>query len=112
MRQLPCPRWLDRPPHRSRYWSSELPVCVPLNHDQEIYTYQISSAFPMLFYQYHVYHSLVASRNTHREMLEFSARNDVKPLIQVVKHNGLETVKKVFEDLNANKIRYRAVLEF
>lgn len=60
---------------------------------------------------YHVYSSMVASRSIHDEMLEFSALHNIVPLVQVIKNQGADTIRKVFEDLDANKVRYRAVLE-
>lgn len=66
----------------------------------------------MFFQGFHVHSSLVASRGVHDEMLEFSARHGIKPLVQVVKHEGAETINKLFKDLEENKVRYRAVLEF
>lgn len=43
-------------------------------------------------------------------MLEFSAKHHIEPMVQVVPHKGIETVQKIFQDLEENKIRYRAVL--
>lgn len=45
-------------------------------------------------------------------MLEFAARNKIKPAIQVHKFTGAETIHGIFNDLENNKVRYRAVLEF
>ncbi|KAK1756255.1 GroES-like protein [Echria macrotheca] len=61
---------------------------------------------------YHVRSSLVASRAQHADMLDFAARNKVKPVTQVRKFEGAETISAVFRDLENNKVRYRAVLEF
>ncbi|CAM1508841.1 Fc.00g025800.m01.CDS01 [Cosmosporella sp. VM-42] len=66
----------------------------------------------MFFQSFHVHSSLVGSRGVHDEMLQFSARHNVKPLIQVFKHEGAETIKEIFNNLDSNKVRYRAVLEF
>ena len=66
-----------------------------------------------MFWQvYHVHSTLVASRADHDEMLQFSARNGIKPMLQVYKHEGTETVTDIFSKLFENKVRYRAVLEF
>jgi D-arabinose 1-dehydrogenase-like Zn-dependent alcohol dehydrogenase len=65
----------------------------------------------MFFQGYHVFSSLVGSRSIHDEMLEFSGRHGVKPMIQLFKHEGDSTIKEVFELLEQNKMRYRAVLE-
>ena len=65
----------------------------------------------MFFQGYHVFSSLVGSRSVHDEMLEFSNRHGIKPMVQIFKHEGAETIKKVFELVEQNKMRYRAVLE-
>ncbi|KAI1044248.1 hypothetical protein LB505_008648 [Fusarium chuoi] len=65
----------------------------------------------MFFQGYHVFSSLVGSRNIHDEMLEFSGRHGVKPMVQLFKHEGASTIKEVFELVEQNKMRYRAVLE-
>jgi D-arabinose 1-dehydrogenase-like Zn-dependent alcohol dehydrogenase len=65
----------------------------------------------MFFQGYHVFSSLVGSRNIHDEMLEFSGRHGVKPMVQIFKHEGASTIKEVFELVEQNKMRYRAVLE-
>ncbi|VUC25778.1 unnamed protein product [Clonostachys rosea] len=83
-----------------------VPLSAPVNGPLSF------SAYPMLFYGYHVHHTLVASRNTHRQMLDFSARHGIKPLTQVFKHSGLATVEEIFEKLEANQVRYRAVMEY
>jgi D-arabinose 1-dehydrogenase-like Zn-dependent alcohol dehydrogenase len=71
-----------------------------------------SSAAPFFFNVYHVHSSLVASRAVHDEMLEFSARNNIKPILQVFKHKGVDTINEIFDSINKNKVRYRAVLEY
>lgn len=65
---------------------------------------------PVFFNSYHMYSSIVGSRAIHQEMLEFSAKHHIEPKVQVVPHEGVETVQKIFQDLKENKIRYRAVL--
>jgi D-arabinose 1-dehydrogenase-like Zn-dependent alcohol dehydrogenase len=61
---------------------------------------------------YHLQPSLVASRADHDEMLEFTARNDIHPIVQVFKHEGASTVQQIFDNIHQNKVRYRAVLEY
>ncbi|KAK5663923.1 hypothetical protein OQA88_134 [Cercophora sp. LCS_1] len=61
---------------------------------------------------YHLHSSLVASKAKHDEMLEFAARNGIKPAVQVYKFEGPETIEEIFQKLVENKVRYRAVLEF
>jgi D-arabinose 1-dehydrogenase-like Zn-dependent alcohol dehydrogenase len=53
--------------------------------------------------------SLVADRQTHREMLEFSARHGIRPMIEVfpMDVNGIE---KAFKTLNDGNMKYRGVL--
>jgi D-arabinose 1-dehydrogenase-like Zn-dependent alcohol dehydrogenase len=66
-----------------------------------------------MFWQvYHVHSGLVASRADHDEMLDFCAKNGVKPLVQVHKFQGPDTVSDIFKRLFANSVRYRAVIEF
>lgn len=55
--------------------------------------------------------SLVASKAAHQDALEFAARHGIKPIIQLYELEGPETVGKIFEDLKANRVRYRAVLK-
>lgn len=59
-----------------------------------------------------IHSSLVASRAEHDDMLDFAARHGIKPTIQVFKHEGVETVNTILENLEAGKVRYRAVLAF
>jgi len=66
----------------------------------------------MFWEGYHVRSSLVASKAQHDDMLDFAARNKVKPAVQVHKFKGPETIQEVFDGLDSNKVRYRAVLEF
>ena len=61
---------------------------------------------------YHVHSSLVSSRARHAEMLQFAATHGVKPLVEVYKHTGAESITKAIERLESGKVRYRLVLEF
>jgi D-arabinose 1-dehydrogenase-like Zn-dependent alcohol dehydrogenase len=66
-----------------------------------------------LFWEvYHVHSSLVASRARHDEMLQFAAVNGVKPVVEVSKHTGADSIQKAIERLESGKVRYRAVLAF
>lgn len=65
----------------------------------------------MFFNGFHVFSSLVGSRGVHDEMLDFSARHQIKPIVQVFKHDGLLGLESIFERLEQNAIRYRAVIE-
>jgi D-arabinose 1-dehydrogenase-like Zn-dependent alcohol dehydrogenase len=60
---------------------------------------------------YHVHSTIVASKATHQDSLEFAARHCIKPAIQLYELKGPETIEKVFADLKANRVRYRAVLK-
>ena len=53
--------------------------------------------------------SVVASRWVHKEMLEFCARHDIKPMINKfpMTEQGIEDAIKT---LNEGKMRYRGVL--
>jgi D-arabinose 1-dehydrogenase-like Zn-dependent alcohol dehydrogenase len=53
---------------------------------------------------------LVASRSVHDDMLEFAARHGIKPKLELYEHDGAESITKIIERLEANKVRYRAVL--
>ncbi|KAM0261046.1 hypothetical protein ACHAQJ_002485 [Trichoderma viride] len=65
----------------------------------------------MFFDAYRVHSSLVGSRAMHAETLEFAAKNGIKPLIQVSKLKDVGSIQKVFKDMDANAVRYRAVFE-
>ena len=67
----------------------------------------------MFWNGYHVHSSLVASRHVHADMLAFSARNGIKPVVQTypVGADG-KVFEKAFAEMHANKVRYRAVVEF
>jgi D-arabinose 1-dehydrogenase-like Zn-dependent alcohol dehydrogenase len=45
-------------------------------------------------------------------MLEFAARHNIKPKVEVYKHTGADSVTKGFDKLKAGTPRYRVVLEF
>jgi D-arabinose 1-dehydrogenase-like Zn-dependent alcohol dehydrogenase len=65
----------------------------------------------MFFDAYRVHASLVGSRAMHAETLEFAAKNNIRPLIQVTKLENLSSLQKVIGDMGSNAIRYRAVFE-
>jgi len=64
----------------------------------------------MFWQTYNVHFSLVASRSRHQAMLEFAARNGIKPAVELYPNEGPQTVEKVFESLEKGSVRYRAVL--
>ncbi len=54
--------------------------------------------------------SLVASRATHRRMLEFSAQNNIKPIIMEFPLD-VEGIEKAMATLADGNMRYRGVLK-
>lgn len=66
---------------------------------------------PVFFNSYKLHSSVVGSRAIHNEMLQFSAKHNVEPLVEIIKFEGVETIKKIFKRLEENEIRSRAVLE-
>lgn len=67
--------------------------------------------FNLFFDGYQIYTSLVGSRRAHEETLEFAARHGIKPVIELGKLEDASSIQNVFDNLAANKVRYRAVLE-
>ena len=53
--------------------------------------------------------SAVAPRYAHRHMLEFAARNGIKPIVNEFPLN-VEGIEKAFSVLGDGKMRYRGVL--
>lgn len=53
--------------------------------------------------------NLVAAREIHREMLEFAAVHDIKPIIEKFPMN-VEGVEKAFKRLEEGRMRCRGVL--
>ena len=43
-------------------------------------------------------------------MLEFAARHGIHPKVELYDHDGAESITSIIERLEANKVRYRAVL--
>jgi D-arabinose 1-dehydrogenase-like Zn-dependent alcohol dehydrogenase len=63
----------------------------------------------MFWNGYHVHSTLVASRHAHDDMLNFAARFGIKPTVQLYERS-VESINDIFEKLDSNQIRYRAVL--
>lgn len=63
----------------------------------------------MLFDGYNMQMSLVATRNVHRQMLDFAAHHGIRPETQTFELSD-SGVEAAFEKLNAGSLRYRAVL--
>lgn len=64
---------------------------------------------PLFFEGYRIHTSLVASRQVHNEMLEFSALHKIKPVVQLFDFSE-EGFKAAVEKVESQKIKYRAVL--
>jgi alcohol/geraniol dehydrogenase (NADP+) len=65
------------------------------------------SPVPLVFFQRSVVSSGIGSRLEMRQMLEFSARHDIKPQVEVF---PMSEVNTALERLGRNAVRYRAVL--
>jgi len=66
-------------------------------------------ALSMFFHGYNVHSSLVASRNSHDDMLRFAALHRIKPAVELFPLND-EGWKEAVDRLQSGKMRYRAVL--
>lgn len=64
---------------------------------------------PLLLNGLKVQGSLVAAREIHREMLEFAAFHNIKPITQKFPMT-VEGIEEAFETLDSGKMRYRGVL--
>jgi D-arabinose 1-dehydrogenase-like Zn-dependent alcohol dehydrogenase len=53
--------------------------------------------------------SLVAARQIHREMLEFAAHHQIKPIVQTFPLN-VDGITDAFNRLESGEMRYRGVL--
>lgn len=67
------------------------------------------SALPLIVQEKGISGLIVGSRYETRQMLEFAAKHDVRPLVEVFR---ADEVNEVFERLERGEVRYRAVLEF
>jgi D-arabinose 1-dehydrogenase-like Zn-dependent alcohol dehydrogenase len=67
-------------------------------------------AGPCFWNGYHLHSSLVAPRAKHDDMLNFAARHDIKPQVELYEHTGADNIEKIIERLGSGKVRYRAVL--
>lgn len=64
---------------------------------------------PLIMKGIRVQGSLVAPRLIHQQMLEFAARNNVKPMIQTFPMSE-KGITEAMDTLNKGKMRYRGVL--
>lgn len=93
-------------------WSQYLPILAPR---ATIYPLSVSNGdlmipyMPILLKELKIQGSLVASRQVHRDMLEFAAYHHILPIIEQfpMTVNGIE---EAMRRLEAGKMRYRGVL--
>ena len=93
-------------------WSLYLPI---MNPRSTIYPLSVSEDnlslpyMPLLINGIRIQGSVVGSRQIHREMLEFAAAQNVRPIIQKfsMTKSGID---EAFEALEGGKMRYRGVL--
>jgi len=64
---------------------------------------------PLILQGLRIQGSLVASRHTHRQMLEFAARHGIKPMLTKFPLS-LDGLKQAWVALEEGKMRYRGVL--
>lgn len=64
---------------------------------------------PILFEEYRIQGSFVATRQVQKEMLAFAAKHGIKPIIEKFPMTQ-KGITESMEKLNAGKMRYRAVL--
>ncbi|WFD20974.1 alcohol dehydrogenase (NADP(+)) [Malassezia caprae] len=64
----------------------------------------------LVFYEYSITGSVVARRLVHRQMLEFSARNNIKPIVEFLTMDEAG-VNEAFDRLDKGDVRYRFVLK-
>lgn len=65
------------------------------------------AAVPLVFFQRHLVSSGIGSRLEIRQMLDFSARHDIRPQVEVFRMSEVNTA---LERLRTSAVRYRAVL--
>jgi D-arabinose 1-dehydrogenase-like Zn-dependent alcohol dehydrogenase len=82
-------------------------VISPLSVDQRDLTIPY---MPLLANGLRVQGGIVSSRQVHRDMLEFAAFHNIKP-VKMMFPMTLDGVKQCLETLEAGKMRYRGVLE-
>ena len=93
-------------------WSMYLPIMAPSG---TIYPLSVSQGdlkvpyMPIIMSGLKIQGSLVAAREIHREMLEFAAVHDIRPIIETFAMN-LEGLEEAFRKLEEGSMRYRGVL--
>jgi D-arabinose 1-dehydrogenase-like Zn-dependent alcohol dehydrogenase len=81
-------------------------IIIPLSVSKEDFSMPYS---PLLSKGLRIQGSLVASRNTHRQMIAFAARHNIKPMLTKFPLS-LDGLKQAFTALEGGKMRYRGVL--
>lgn len=93
-------------------WSQYIPILAPR---ASIYPLSVDSSdfiFPYMAIirkELTIQGSLVAARQVHREMLEFAARHQIRPIIEQFPMT-VEGINEAMERLGSGKMRYRGVL--
>lgn len=94
-------------------WNLYIPVLAP---GGTIYPLSVSNGefkmpyLPLLYYELRIQGSLVSSRQIHKDMLQFAALHNIRPIIQKFEMS-VEGITDCMDKLNDGKIRYRGVLE-
>jgi D-arabinose 1-dehydrogenase-like Zn-dependent alcohol dehydrogenase len=93
-------------------WKQFLPIMAP---GGSIYPLTVSSDdltipyMPILAGELKIQGSLVAARQVHKEMLEFAARHEIKPIIEQFPMT-VEGIEESMKRLSDGKMRYRGVV--
>lgn len=94
-------------------WNLYVPVMAP---GGTIYPLSVSNDefrmpyLPLLYYELSIQGSLVSSRQLHRDMLDFAAMHNIRPIIEKF-DMSVDGITECMAKLDAGKIRYRGVLE-
>jgi D-arabinose 1-dehydrogenase-like Zn-dependent alcohol dehydrogenase len=93
-------------------WELYIPALAP---SASIYPLTVDNGnisfpyMPLIQNGFKIQGSMVAARQIHREMLEFSALHGIKPIKEMFPLSE-EGIEEAFQKLEAGKMRYRAVL--
>ncbi|RKU41519.1 hypothetical protein DL546_004342 [Coniochaeta pulveracea] len=93
-------------------WDSILPLMAPKS---TIFPLSVSSDnlnipyMPLILQGINIQGSMVATRAVHRDMLEFAALHNIRPIIEKFSMSE-DGIKKAMDKLEAGKVNYRAVL--
>ena len=92
-------------------WNLYMPVMAPSG---TIYPLTVGGdivipGFPLILSGLRIQGSMVSARLIHRQMLEFAAKHDIRPIIQKFPMSE-EGIEEAFKTLGDGKMRYRGVL--